>query len=580
MRRQAVINKFRRSAILVFALVVGSLLIFSQSPVAYSLSPAQKKLFDSGVRYFNIDACAPTSSAAPATSASGGIYMVGDSITVRSKNELESALNKNGSVYINGSVSRSITQPGIDAGYKTSGLEAVEGDSARVKNAGTVIVALGTNQRDGNFKAAISNMVKRIRAINDGASIFWVNTFSEDINKKEINSAIEEQAEKLDFKVIDASTVDIELDPDGLHQTVGKGSKAFAVAVEDGLNGGDSSSSSAPTNGNLCSCGSAAGENLTGSGNEEKIFNYLVGRGLQPHQAAGIMGNMKAESGFNPKALEPGTTGDFPIEGRGYGLVQWTFSERQAPLIKKARDSGREVYDLQLQLEYVFDELEGPFKEVYEKLKAAKDYKEATLIIELGYEIHAGGIQTERQDTARDVLGKYGSGASGGSGGSAASACGSDINGELVGEFSLPVEKKYYVSNPEWFTKPHHDYPSADIPVGTGTKIFSVAAGKVSSMSNANSDTRGVHVEVTSGDIVYKYFHGTPGSVKVSMGAEVKPGRLLMLTDNTGRSEGPHLHFQIDIKGVKHCPQKLLDAIGKGGNLPRLEDLPTSGCTN
>ncbi len=64
---------------------------------------------------------------------------------------------------------------------------------------------------------------------------------------------------------------------------------------------------------------------LTGSNDESKIWNYLIGKGLQPFQAAGIMGNIQSESGFNPASQEPGTTSNTPTPGQlGHGIVQWT----------------------------------------------------------------------------------------------------------------------------------------------------------------------------------------------------------------------------------------------------------------
>ena len=43
---------------------------------------------------------------------------------------------------------------------------------------------------------------------------------------------------------------------------------------------------------------------LTGATNEERIWNYLVGKGLSKAGAAGLMGNLYAESALNPKNLQ------------------------------------------------------------------------------------------------------------------------------------------------------------------------------------------------------------------------------------------------------------------------------------
>lgn len=43
---------------------------------------------------------------------------------------------------------------------------------------------------------------------------------------------------------------------------------------------------------------------LTGKNVEEKIWNFLIGKGLSKAGAAGLMGNLFAESGLNPKNLQ------------------------------------------------------------------------------------------------------------------------------------------------------------------------------------------------------------------------------------------------------------------------------------
>jgi len=48
---------------------------------------------------------------------------------------------------------------------------------------------------------------------------------------------------------------------------------------------------------------------------------------------------------------------------------------------------------------------------------------------------------------------------------------------EVTGGYSPPLAAHWYADNPGWFTKPHHDYPSADIPVPTGTDTYAVVAG-------------------------------------------------------------------------------------------------------
>lgn len=84
------------------------------------------------------------------------------------------------------------------------------------------------------------------------------------------------------------------------------------------------------------------------SQNKGTIYTYLTGKGLSGAQAAGVMGNMQAESGFDPARVEGGT-------GIGYGLSQWSFGRRSA-LEASAQQKGVAVSDLAFQLDYLYTE--------------------------------------------------------------------------------------------------------------------------------------------------------------------------------------------------------------------------------
>lgn len=184
------------------------------------------------------------------------------------------------------------------------------------------------------------------------------------------------------------------------------------------------------------------------------------------------------------------------------------------------------------------------------------------------------GSYDERYRNAKRVLSRYGSGGGGGS--SDSTQCAS--SGGVSGEWSLPVDKKWYKQHPEWFSKPHHDHPGADIPVPHGTPVYSISSGKIIAAPNEGGYGEGVTIEYQDG-IWFEYGHGIDGgSVSgAKQGDTVKPGQLIMHVNNTGSSQGDHLHFGVRIKGVNTCPQKLLVGIAKG-DVPDLKSLPTSGC--
>lgn len=101
---------------------------------------------------------------------------------------------------------------------------------------------------------------------------------------------------------------------------------------------------------------------LNGADNIEKTLSFFMAKGLTLAQAAGFIGNMQQESGVNPKAVQPSTTTDDPnykpVSGTGFGLVQWTFPERQDPLVEHMKQYGS-MLDLGGQLEYVWKELQS-----------------------------------------------------------------------------------------------------------------------------------------------------------------------------------------------------------------------------
>lgn len=284
------------------------------------------------------------------------------------------------------------------------------------------------------------------------------------------------------------------------------------------------------------SCGTAT--NLAGSENAEKIFNFFISKGLQPFQAAGLMGNMQAESGLNPKRVQgtPTPAGDqdnITVDGHtGYGLVQWTSRGRQQGLADLAANNNTISGDLGTQLQYIMQELEGPYKSDYDKLLASTNITDATNIILMGYERpkNPDASRATRLGFAQDILARYGSGtASATTTSDSVTTCATGSSGEVIGSFSLPVDRHWYDEHPDWFTKPHHDYPAADIPVPSGTSVYSMTAGKVLKAPVGSDCGIGVLIDAGNG-VQFVYCHGSDGGSVVSakVGDEVKPGQLIM----------------------------------------------------
>ena len=110
--------------------------------------------------------------------------------------------------------------------------------------------------------------------------------------------------------------------------------------------------------------------------NEQIIWTFLKGKGFNNYAAAGIMGNLYAESGLKPNnlqntyerslglnddqytaAVDNGTYTNFTRDCAGYGLAQWTYWTRKQNLLARAKAAGTSIADLNTQLNYLYEEL-------------------------------------------------------------------------------------------------------------------------------------------------------------------------------------------------------------------------------
>jgi hypothetical protein len=117
-------------------------------------------------------------------------------------------------------------------------------------------------------------------------------------------------------------------------------------------------------------------------------FNYFLDKGLAPHQAAAIVGNIAQESGGHSRAEGGGRTAHDPYS-LGYG--QWNRERLHGGkgyvgLIPFAEAMGRHASDPNVQLDYMWHELQGPESKALKQLLAAKDVAEATRAFGASYE--------------------------------------------------------------------------------------------------------------------------------------------------------------------------------------------------
>lgn len=115
---------------------------------------------------------------------------------------------------------------------------------------------------------------------------------------------------------------------------------------------------------------------LVGKTVEEKIYNFLKAAGFTDAGAAGLMGNLYAESGLIPTnlqnsyektlhmtdleytaAVDNGSYTNFVHDSAGYGLWQLTYWSRKEGFLKYAKSKHKSIGDLETQLEYLMIEL-------------------------------------------------------------------------------------------------------------------------------------------------------------------------------------------------------------------------------
>jgi murein DD-endopeptidase MepM/ murein hydrolase activator NlpD len=94
-----------------------------------------------------------------------------------------------------------------------------------------------------------------------------------------------------------------------------------------------------------------------------------------------------------------------------------------------------------------------------------------------------------------------------------------------------------------------------DFPADPGTAILAAAGGVV--LSAGPHPQYGQLVELDHGNgLVTRYAHTSRMLVK--QGDLVKRGQKIAEVGNTGRSTGPHLHFEVLVEGVQQNPSKFL----------------------
>lgn len=135
----------------------------------------------------------------------------------------------------------------------------------------------------------------------------------------------------------------------------------------------------------------------TVSDQAHQAYQYLQQvHGLPAHVAAGIVGNIQQESGFNPGAVGDG--------GKARGLAQW-HPDRWAGLQSYARNRQQNPSSFQTQLDYIIEE--GRQRGDLNRLQAARTPEEAAMLWGKHYE-RPRVVEPSRAQYARAVYKQLG----------------------------------------------------------------------------------------------------------------------------------------------------------------------------
>lgn len=168
---------------------------------------------------------------------------------------------------------------------------------------------------------------------------------------------------------------------------------------------------------------------LRGATVEQKIWNYFKDKGLNDCGCAGLLGNLYAESALNPKNLQNsyekklkytddtytqvvdnGKYKNFVKDSAGYGLAQWTYWSRKQALLEFAKAMGKSIGDLEMQLDFLYQELSTGYKKVLKTLTSATSVLDASNAVLLEFERPADqskAMQKKRASYGEGYYAKY-----------------------------------------------------------------------------------------------------------------------------------------------------------------------------
>lgn len=303
---------------------------------------------------------------------------------------------------------------------------------------------------------------------------------------------------------------------------------------------------------------------FTGGSNAEIAFNYFVSKGLSKEQAAGIVGNLQAESSIDPRSVQP--------DGDGRGIAQWDKDDRWINLQNFARGSGQDPLILETQLQFIWFELTGEpptpgaqgnsENAAYQDLITKTTVRDATISFLDKYERAGVRAPEKRIAFAQQAFDAFsGNSPSGPTGASSAGSCDGNTVDGVGGIDVFPIKDATkqmiqtgvdgatwcYQSTNNCHGTGDEEYNAADIHVPVGQTVQAVKGGTVVDTSDLVNSSLGSNVIIKGEDGAYIYFYTHMAyGLLVGEGA-VTTGQALGQVGDSSRAAGtaPHLHFDM-----------------------------------
>jgi murein DD-endopeptidase MepM/ murein hydrolase activator NlpD len=254
------------------------------------------------------------------------------------------------------------------------------------------------------------------------------------------------------------------------------------------------------------------------------FFMSSEGGGWSREQAAGIVGNLQQESGAK---LDPAAKNSIGM----YGIAQWDTSRRA----NFQRQMGKPIYgsSLQEQLRYIRWELSNSHKRAGKALRETTTPEAAAKVVQDLYEVAPGQDNEKRIANAIALYGRT-------------SASGKVV---LKGDAArLRITSLPGIRTIDGVTADHLGLDVVPKVAERNTLISSATGGVVEfagyGAKGSGYGGQGNVVSIRSGDRYYVYAH-LASKPSVVRGQNVAPGTILGTMGSTGRSTGPHLHFEI-----------------------------------